>query len=135
MTDDRLTAEELTNLVKRVFEPRPEDRALAIIVDMPDDEVPDTERWRERRALAAGWVKELLGARSDHGLEISLFLYPNVHSNNADLPASAWRWIDDTVPDHIEDMAGQLEEPMEQVLSNHQLVMAPTQFSTTAPSK
>jgi len=135
MTDDRLTAEELTNLVKRVFEPRPEDKALAVIVDLPDDEVPDTERWRERRALAAGWVKELLGARSDHGLEISLFLYPNVHSNNADLPASAWRWIDDTVPDHIEDMAGQLEEPMEQVLSNHQLVMAPTQFSTTAPLK
>ena len=27
MADDRLTAEELTNLVKRVFEPRPEDKA------------------------------------------------------------------------------------------------------------
>jgi hypothetical protein len=135
MTDDRLTADELTNLVKRVFEPRPEDRALAMIVDLPDDEVPDTERWRERRALAAGWAKELLGARSDHGLAISLFLYPNVHSNNADLPASAWRWTDDTIPDHIEDMTGRLEEPMEQVLSNHQLVMAPTQFSTTAPLK
>jgi hypothetical protein len=135
MPADHLTAEELTNLVKRVFEPRPEDRALAVIVDLPDDEVPDTQRWRERRALAAGWVQELLGARSDHGLEISLFLYPNVHSNNADLPASAWRWTDDTVPDHIEDMAGQLEEPMDQVLSNHQLVIAPTQFSTTAPLK
>ena len=85
--DDRLTAEELTNLVKRVFEPRPEDKALAVIVDLPDDEVPDTERWRERRALAAGWVKELMGARSEHGLEVSLFLYPNVHSNNADLPS------------------------------------------------
>jgi hypothetical protein len=135
MTDDRLTAEELTNLVKRVFEPRPEDRALAVIVDLPDDQVPDTERWRERRALAAGWVHELAGARSEHGLEVSLFLYPNVHSNNADLPASAWRWTDDTVPDHVEDMTGQLEEPMEQVLSNHPLVIAPTQFSTTAPLK
>jgi hypothetical protein len=135
MPEDRLTAKELTNLVKRVFDPRPEDAALAVIVDMPDDEVPDTERWRERRALAAGWVRELSGARSDHGLEISLFLYPNVHSNNADLPPSAWRWTDDTVPDHIQDMAGQLEEPMEQVLSNHTLVIAPTQFSTTAPLK
>ncbi|MDH3816945.1 MAG: hypothetical protein OEV48_20860 [Acidobacteriota bacterium] len=135
MSNNRLTAEELTNLVKRVFEPRAEDKALAVIVDLPDDVVPDTERWRERRALAAGWVKELLGARSDHGLEISLFLYPNVHSNNADLPSSAWRWTDYTIPDHIEDMTGQLEEPMEQVLSSHQLVMAPTQFSTTAPLK
>lgn len=135
MTDDQLTAEELTNLVKRVFEPRPEDKALAVIVDMPDDEVPDTPRWRERRALAAGWVRELVGAQSDHGLEVSLFLYRNVHSNNADLPALAWRWTDDSVPDHIKEMAGQLEEPIEQVLSNHPLVIAPTQFSTTAPLK
>jgi len=135
MADDRLTAEELTSLVKRVFEPGPEDRALAVIVDLPDDEAPDTQRWRQRRSLAAGWVHELVGARSDHGLEVSLFLYRNVHSNNADLPASAWRWTDDTVPDHIDDMAGRLEEPMEQVLANHQLVIAPTQFSTTAPLK
>ena len=135
MTAEKLTAEELTNLVKRVFEPRAEDRALAVIVDLPDDEVPDTERWRERRALAAGWVRELQGARSDHGLEVALFLYRNVHSNNADLPADAWRWSGDTIPDHVDAMSGQLEEPMEAVLSNHQLVIAPTQFSTTAPLK
>jgi leucyl aminopeptidase (aminopeptidase T) len=135
MKANRLTAEELSNLVKRVFEPRPEDKALAVIVDLPDDEVPDTERWRERRALAAGWVRELLSARPDHGLEISLFLYRNVHSNNADLPLSAWRWTEDTIPDHIAGMAGQLEEPMEQVLTKHRLVIAPTQFSTTAPLK
>jgi hypothetical protein len=135
MADDRLTAEELTNLVKRVFEPRPEDRALAVIVDLPDDEVPDTDRWRERRHLASGWVSELTGARSDHGLEVSLFLYRNVHSNNADLPATAWRWPDDTVPDHVDDVTGQLEEPMEAILSSHPLVIAPTQFSTTAPLK
>jgi hypothetical protein len=135
MSDHRLTAEELTNLVRRVFEPRPEDRALAVIVDLPDDAVPDTPRWRERRALAAGWVQELGGASSDHGLEVALFLYPNVHSNNADLPDSAWRWTDATVPDHVGDMAGRLEEPMERVLTNHQLVIAPTQFSTTAPLK
>jgi aminopeptidase len=135
MADDRLTAEELTHLVKRVFQPRPEDKALAVIVDLPDDTVPDTERWRQRRSLAAGWVRELVSARSDHGLEVSLFFYPNVHSNNAELPASAWRWTDDTIPDHVDDMAGRTEEPMERVLSKHQLVIAPTQFSTTAPLK
>jgi leucyl aminopeptidase (aminopeptidase T) len=32
-------------------------------------------------------------------------------------------------------MTSQLEEPMEQVLSSHPLVIAPTQFSTTAPLK
>jgi len=135
MTGDKLTGQELTNLVKRVFEPGPEDTALAVIVDLPDDEVRDSERWRERRALAAGWVRELAGARPDHGLEVSLFLYRNVHSNNADLPASAWRWTGDTIPDHVDGLTGQLEEPMERILSQHRLVIAPTQFSTTAPLK
>jgi aminopeptidase len=135
MEHDRLTGEELTALVERVFEPRPEDTALAVIVDLPDDEVPDNDRWRERRALAADWVRELVAVRARHGLDVSLFLYPNVHSNNADLPAAAWRWPNDTVPDHVEDASGQLEEPMEHVLSNHPLVIAPTEFSTTAPLK
>jgi hypothetical protein len=135
MAEDRLTAEELAALVQRVFEPRDEDRALAVIIDLPDDIVADDPRWKERRSLAAGWVRELAASRADHGLDVSLFLYPNVHSNNADLPASAWRWMNDAVPDHIEDMTGQPEEPMETVLSQHSLVIAPTEFSTTAPLK
>jgi len=135
MTDNRLTAEELVSLVSRVFQPGKEDRALAVIVDLPDDEVWDNPRWKERRALAAGWVRELASSQADHGIEVSLFLYPNVHSNNADLPATAWPWSGDTVPDHIEDMTGQPEEPMETMLSQHSLVIAPTEFSTTAPLK
>jgi hypothetical protein len=135
MAEDKLTAEELTNLVRRVFEPKEADTALAVIVDMPDDDVPDNDDWRKRRALAAGWVRELASARAEHGLDVSLFLYPNVHSNNADLPAIAWRWPDDTIPDHVEDVAGTAEEPMEEVLSAHTMVIAPTQFSTTAPLK
>jgi hypothetical protein len=135
MRDDRLSAEELTELVRRVFQPGPEDRALAVLVDLPDDEVPDNPRWRERRALAAGWARELAAARSVHGLEVALFLYRNVHSNNADLPASAWRWIGDSVPGHADAMSGRLEEPMESVLAAHQLVLAPTELSTTAPLK
>ncbi len=135
MTDNRLTTEELVSLVSRVFQPREEDRSLAVIVDLPDDEVADNPRWKERRSLAAGWVRELTSSQADHGLDVSLFLYPNVHSNNADLPAVAWPWSGDTVPDHIEDMTGQLEEPMEAVLSRHSLIIAPTEFSTTAPLK
>ncbi len=135
MTTNGLDAAELASLIQRVFEPREEDRALVVLVDLPDDEVEDNPGWKERRALAAGWVRELASSRAEHGIEVSLFLYPNVHSNNADLPASAWRWTDDTVPNHVEDMTGQLEEPMEAVLSQHSLVIAPTEFSTTAPLK
>ena len=135
MTDDRLSAEELTNLVHRVFEPTTKDRALAVIVDLPDDEVPDTGEWRVRRRLAAGWVEELASARDDTGLEVGLYLYRNVHSNNADLPPTAWKWTGDRIPDHADAMVGHLEEPMNGVLGSHQIVIAPTQFSTTAPLK
>ncbi len=135
MSEDRLTSEELINLVRRVFEPGEEDKALAVIVDLPDDEVPDNPRWRNRRALAAGWVRELTEARAHHGLDVGLYLYRNVHSNNADLPAAAWRWPDDTVPDHVDLMTGQVKEPMDDLLANHRLVIAPTEFSTTAPLK
>ncbi len=135
MTDERLTGEELTNLVRRVFQPTAADRALAVIVDLPDDQTPDTEAWKIRRGLAAGWVEELERAQDDHGLEVALFLYPNVHSNNADLPAIAWRWSGGAPPDHVGAMIGHLSEPMEAVLASHQIVVAPTRFSTTAPLK
>jgi hypothetical protein len=135
MADDRLSAEELNNLVRRVFEPTEDDRALAVIVDLPDDEVPDNDQWLVRRRLAAGWVEELANARAEHGLEVSLYLYRNVHSNNADLPSSAWRWTGNEIPGDIDAMTGHLEEPMDGVLGSHQIVIAPTQFSTTAPLK
>jgi len=135
MTSEKLSAQELTALVQRVFVPRDADRALAIIVDLPDEQVPDNPRWQVRRELAAGWRSELASAREAHGLEVNLFLYRNVKGNNADLPADAWRWTSETLPDNCEDLTGHLEEPMELVLSAHSLVIAPTEFSTTAPLK
>lgn len=135
MTDEKLSAEELTALVRRVFEPRAEDRALAIIVDLPDDEATDNNQWHVRRAMATGWYDELASAKDDHGLDISLLFYRNVHSNNADLPAVAWRWSGGEPPTHCNEMVGRLEEPMEGLLSQQDLIIAPTQFSTTAPLK
>ncbi len=135
MTEDRLTGDELTTLVQRVFEPTASDRALAVIVDLPDDQVPDNDRWKTRRRLAAGWVDELATAGQELGLEVACFLYRNVHSNNADLPESAWRWAGGDPPDHVDAMVGRLEESMESVLAAHQIVIAPTEFSTTAPLK
>ena len=135
MTAEQLTAQELTALVQRVFIPRDTDRALAIIVDLPDDEMPDNDRWQVRRELAAGWASELASARDAHGLEVNLFLYRNVKGNNADLPANAWRWTSDRLPDRCEELSGHLEEPMDSVLSTHSLIIAPTEFSTTAPLK
>ncbi|MFV2072891.1 MAG: hypothetical protein ACC742_09610 [Thermoanaerobaculales bacterium] len=136
MTPDRLSARELTELVQRVFAPRPEDRALAIIIDLPDDKAPDNTRWKVRRELAAGWARELGAARDDHDLDVDLYLYRNVKGNNADLPDAAWRWpAGAPLPDACAGLTGQPEERMASILTTHSIVIAPTEFSATAPLK
>lgn len=135
MTTESLSARELTDLVRRVFAPRPEDRALAVLVDLPDEEVPDNERWKVRRELAADWVRELGSARYEHGLNVALFLYRNVKSNNADLPPAAWRWQHGPIPEKCAPLVGQPEEPLEKILTKYQMIIAPTEFSATAPLK
>ena len=88
MAPSALTADELTALVRRVFRPRENDRALGIIVDLPDDEVRDHAEWRERREIAVGWADALDSARRDHGLDVALYWYRNARSYNADLPGT-----------------------------------------------
>ncbi len=132
---DALSGEELAALVERVFEPRSEDRALAVLIDLPEDEADDTAPWHRRRELAAAWVRALLAERRLHNLDVSLFAYRRAPSNNADLPPTAWR-IDPEAPTVTAD---RLREktllPLEEVLARHQLVLAPTQLSATAPLK
>ena len=46
-----MNTEELVRLVKDVFHPRPEDRRLALLVDLLDDRLEDNPAWRERRRM------------------------------------------------------------------------------------
>jgi len=130
-----LTESELVNLVRRVFQRHPGDRALAVLIDLPDDAVPDNASWRARRAMAAEWAAKLEAARGDLGLDrISLVFYRNVRRNNADLPAEAFLHGGGTLPQH----AGELPDaglPFDTLLETHQVVLAPTEFSATAPLK
>jgi hypothetical protein len=135
MTQETLTADELTSLVRRVFLPGPDDRALAILVDLPDDEFPDNPDWRERRQMAAGWVHELTAARSVHGLAVRLYAYRNVRSNNADLPPAVWQVDPSAVPLRTSELESGTPVDLEHVLADHQLVIAPTELSATAPLK
>ena len=135
MAPSALTAEELTALVRRVFQPREADRALALVVDLPDRVVPDNERWRTRRELAAAWAEALASARAAHGLDVHLYWYRNARSNNADLPERAWRKGEGRGPETADELDDAPAEPLRQVLSSHTLVMAPSEFSATAPLK
>jgi leucyl aminopeptidase (aminopeptidase T) len=135
MPTETLKAEELVALVQRVFQPGPDDRALAVLIDLPDDTVADNDSWAERRQMASGWVRELATARREHGIDAALFAYRNVHSNNADLPATGWHVDHDSPPDSsaAAELAPAVE--LESVLAEHPLVLAPTEMSATAPLK
>ena len=83
-----LSGDDLRLLIQRVFQPGPEDHGLAIIVDLPDERLPDNPDWRERRKLAQAWGRLLTEQRAALGLErVTVAWYRNAGSNNADLPA------------------------------------------------
>eukprot|EP00727_Mastigamoeba_balamuthi_P011767 m51a1_g7212 hypothetical protein (125) ;mRNA; r:228912-229286 len=90
MSADRLTSEELCNLVKRVFVPRETDSRLGLMVDLPDARVPDDAAWAARRAMALDWAAQLRAARATLGLGVDVVAYRNAHTNNGDLPQTAW---------------------------------------------
>jgi len=134
---EQLSTDELKALVRSVFSLKPEDKRLAILVDVPDGTCPDNGDWRERRAIALDWAEALGRSKSDLNLEsVQLIVYPNVHSNNADLPETAYT-VEPFDPDLDADglVAQGTSRPFEELLGQHQIILAPTEFSTTAPLK
>jgi hypothetical protein len=132
----RLAARDLVNLVRSVFPRFPEDRALAVLADVPRDPARDNPNWKARRALAHEWFAALKDARAEIPLEdVRLYAYPDVGSNNADLPAEAFL-IEALPPDTASDLfrAG-LPVTFTHVFAETQLFLAPTEYSTTAPLK
>ena len=131
---ERLTGSELVALVRRVFVPRPEERALAILVDLPDAQVPDDADWAARRAMAQDWAAELSAHAQDLGLATHLAIYPNIHTNNGDLPERVWLHAGGPLP------AADALDPATSVsfaalYAEHPILIALTKFSATAPLK
>ena len=131
---ERLTGPELVALVQRVFQPQPEERALAILVDLPDAQVPDDAHWAARRAIAAEWAQELNRHATELGLATHLVVYPNVHTNNGDLPERAWLHAGGPLPTASSlDPATSLT--FAELYATHPILIALTKFSATAPLK
>jgi hypothetical protein len=136
--DARLTGEELAALVERVFRPRPGlDRRLALLVDLPPEVAADRPGWRARRALAAAWSRALAPLASSLGLEaVALVGYRAVGANNADLPPTAWLHAPDApLPATAGELDAARARPFEELLAQHQLQIAITEYSATAPLK
>ena len=132
---ESLTAAELAALISRVFVPTEDDGLLGIMVDLPDAAVPDDGDWAARRAIAAEWVR-LLSADADAlGYRTHLVLYPNVGTNNGDLPDRCWIHDGDDVPTHADTLDPASATPMADLFDSHAMLVAMTKFSATAPLK
>jgi hypothetical protein len=140
MTEDpdipaRLSAAELKTLLVSVFRPAAEDKLLAILVDVPNAEVGDTPEWQDRRAIAWEW-KQAIESLREPRLDARLYAYENVGSSNADLPDTVFLMERDPADIHASMLAALGRPlPLETVLGETQIVLAPTEFSTTAPLK
>lgn len=131
-----LTRQDLRLLVSRVFEPGPADRALLIMVDLPDARRGDHAGWRQRRAMAADWAEKLDAERDALGLQrVTLAWYPHAGANNADLPPAAVCGEPGWLPASAADLAGRQTRDFTDLFADHSLVMAPTELSATAPLK
>ncbi len=130
-----MTTEELVHLVKNVFHPRPEDRKLALLMDLPDEALADHGAWRDRRRMVAAWSGRLAEGRKSLGLEaVNLVFYRNVRRNNADLPHRAMIHTGGELPESAEEIEGGGDD-FERILADHQILIAATELSATAPLK
>ncbi len=134
---ENLSAGELKQLVRDVFEPRDDDRGLAILVDLPDDRLPDHDVWRARRNMAYEWAQILDSARKDLGLkDVGLGVYPNVGANNADLPEKiAILPASGAMPSQAQELKASDLVPLAELHQRFTMAIALTELSATAPLK
>lgn len=132
-----LSQQEMKFLIEKVFSPDSDDRLLLIMVDAPNDRVSDNGAWRDRRLLAREWQDILLSIKDELGLEtIDLIYYENVGSNNADLPQPCFRWSGDPAQLSTANLLAEGQPlAMQECLAKADIILAPTEFSATAPLK
>jgi hypothetical protein len=128
-----LTLEQLSDLLTAVFAPGDGEKWLTLMVDLPDHGVADTAAWADRRRIADEWFRTLhAGADRLPWVAVRFCAYPNVGSNNNDLPEAA---TVATAPASDGGLPEGTAMPMVEVLRASSVVMALTQFSATAPLK
>ncbi|HNS72326.1 MAG TPA: hypothetical protein PKI81_02865 [bacterium] len=136
MAPNKLTSAQLISLVQSVFPPLPQDRRLAVLVDLPSAREADNEPWRIRRSFAEQMKASLAAGTSALGLEeVILVAYEAVGTNNGDLPDLCYL-LDGPLPETAQELRGRAGRMETGALFSHcQLFIAPTEYSATAPLK
>ncbi len=131
-----LAKNELLALIERVFAPTAAEQNIAILVDLPEEIESDNPRWQERRHIAWNWYKNLQEAQKEGGPFCATFyLYRAVMTNNGDLPPAMWPFDGHNLPLSAAALSGAKEETLAEIFGKHSLIMAPTEYSATAPLK
>ncbi len=120
-------------LLQSVFRLGKEEKGLTILTDLPTDEIQDSATWQDRRRIATEWFLALSpNIKALPFTSVSFCAYPNVGSNNNDLP-EAVVLIDRSTKTSPNTDSQSL--PLAEVLGESSVVLAITEFSATAPLK
>lgn len=133
----KLSDNELFNLIISVFNPGESDKAIAVITDVPNEKRKDTDSWQGRRSIVYEWYEQLSIVQDRLKFEkVNLYLYENAESNNADLPDIFYKI--NTVREPVTaEVLPSIGTPinLETMLEETSILLAPTQYSATAPLK
>ncbi len=132
-----LSRTQFESLLTKVFAPREQDKHVLILVDLPNQSVEDTESWRDRRQIASEWLDLLHATKASFGFEIvELLYYENTGNNNADFPATAYRWNGESAKATFAAVAENgSPTDLHKALQDTDIALVPARFSATAPLK
>ncbi len=110
---------DLEKLFLDVFAPQSGERVL-VMTDLPHGELADSEKWADRRQMAADWHVAFRALGSQIGFTVlPLLNYPALGAHNGPLPEEG-------------EMDGRTVQ-LEEVLADTNIVVAMTEYSPTAP--
>lgn len=134
MIQRNLHYKSLGELLRSSFVLGDSERDLTILIDLPKTRDEDSGAWQDRRRIAAEWYTMARGMAKDLPFTaINFCTYPNVGSNNGDLPGELR--LADSAPGTAENLEPDSTVGLATLLARSSVVLALTEYSATAPLK
>ena len=77
--------EERIKMFKDVFAPKPGEKVL-FLIDMPHDNIKDSDMWKERREMAQEWYNIFKEMGAEAGFSVNIMEYESTGMDNAPIP-------------------------------------------------
>ncbi|MCA9730724.1 hypothetical protein KC799_01250 [candidate division KSB1 bacterium] len=130
-----LTTEQIDTLLRTCFNMSDQDKSIVILVDVPDEKLPDSVDWQFRRKFALQWYEQLSQFYGSQK-RVKIYYYPNVGANNGDLPTEIYIYTGNSADLNSASLIKKGGcHTVEEILESANIVIAMTQLSATAPLK